>query len=494
MTTARLFGQAALGAALAAGGASAEAPINIGSRLELMVDDHLIERMNGGARLVLHPPTPREVAIVMDKPWEGSGCGYMTVFQDGDLYRMYYRGAHVVYTLDGYHETHQEVTCYAESTDGVRWVKPELGLCDFGGSKKNNIVWTGVGTHNFTPFKDANPKCKPEEQYKALGSGEGGLYPFKSADGIHWSLVSDKPVITKGAFDSQNLAFWDSVRGEYREYHRDFREGRDIRTCTSQDFLHWTDPVWLEYSPSRVSELYTNQITPYYRAPHLFLGFPTRYIDRGWSPSMEALPDLDYRRIRAAKSQREGTAITDGMFMSSRDGLHFHVWPESFIRPGLRTKYQWFYGDNYQNWGLVETKSDLEAAPKELSMYASEGSHEGDKNWWRRYTVRIDGFVSVNAPLSGGELITKPLVFEGSKLLLNFSTGAAGRIRIEIQDEQGKPIPGFALDDCSEIFGDALDRVVPWKDPAALKPLAGKQVRLRFELRDADLYAFQFQD
>jgi hypothetical protein len=81
-----------------------------------------------------------------------------------------------------------------------------------------------------------------------------------------------------------------------------------------------------------------------------------------------------------------------------------------------------------------------------------------------------------------------------SHLSLNFSTGAAGRIRMEIQDEQGQPFPGFALDDGPEIFGDALDRTVPWKDPAALKQLAGKPVRLRFELCDADLYAFQFRD
>jgi hypothetical protein len=131
---------------------------------------------------------------------------------------------------------------------------------------------------------------------------------------------------------------------------------------------------------------------------------------------MEALPQLDYRRVRAARSPREGTAITDGMFMSSRDGLHFHIWPESFLCPGLRTQYNWFYGDNYQNWGLVETRSDMDGAPHELSMYASKGSHQGDKNWWRRYTLRIDGFVSVQAPLSGGEFVTKPLVFQGSHL------------------------------------------------------------------------------
>ena len=105
------------------------------------------------------------------------------------------------------------------------------------------------------------------------------------------------------------------------------------------------------------------------------------------------------------------------MFMSSRDGLNFNVWPESFIRPGLRLKENWFYGDNYQNWGLVETPSTIEAAANEISVYASEASHLTESiERLRRYTIRVDGFVSVAAPLSGGELLTKPLVFDGSSL------------------------------------------------------------------------------
>ncbi|MCZ6678599.1 MAG: hypothetical protein O7E52_15290 [Candidatus Poribacteria bacterium] len=471
--------------------AQTDAPIEIGNRLELFVDDYLIDEISGATR-TLHAPQPQEVACVHDNPWEGSSSGYKTVFQDGDLYRMYYRGSHVIYTPDGYHDPHPQVVCYAESHDGIHWTKPELGLIAFDGDKQNNIIWEGVGAHNFAPFKDANPDCKPDEKYKALGSGEGGLYAFKSADGIHWSLMKDQPVITRGAFDSQNLAFWDTLRGEYREYHRDFREGRDIRTGTSRDFLNWSDPVWLEYAPERGSELYTNQVIPYYRAPHIFLGFPTRYIDRGWSESTKALPQLEYRRLRGSKSQREGTAVTDGMFMSSRDGYHFDIWPESFIRPGLRLRDNWFYGDNYQNWGLVETKSHIDGAPDEISIYASEASHQGDDCRWRRFTLRVDGFVSVQAPLSGGEFVTKPLIFEGAHLAMNFSTSAAGSILVEIQDESGNPIPGFGLDDCPEVFGDALERVVPWKNGTDVSQFAGRPIRLRFVLADANLYSIRF--
>ena len=180
--------------------------------------------------------------------------------------------------------------------------------------------------------------------------------------------------------------------------------------------------------------------------------------------------------------------------MSSRDGYHFQVWPESFIRPGLRTADSWFYGDNYQNWGLVETKSAIADAPKEISIYVTEGTAQDRAfGYIRRHTLRIDGFVSVNSPLDGGELVTKPIRFQGSRLLLNYSTSAAGSIRIEVQDEAGRPIPGFALADAPELYGDSLEQSALWKDGSNLKQLAGKTVRLRFVLKDADLYAIRFQ-
>jgi len=285
----------------------ADEVIHIGSRLELFVDEHLIDKMTG-AELKLHKPTPRAVAIVHDAPWEGNVCFYHTVFRDGDPFKMYYRGAH--YDEQAEKIIHQ-VVCYAESQDGIHWTKPELGLVAFNGSKRNNIVWDGIGSHNFAPMRDANPDCTPDAQYKALASGEGGLYAFKSSDGIHWSLMSDQPVITKGAFDSQNLAFWDTTRSRYVDFHRGFNEEggkrvRDIMTCTSTDFIHWTEPVWLEYPGALVEHLYTNQITPYYRAPHIFMGFPKRFV-----PSRKVL-------------EHRYSGVSDGVFMTSHDGLRFN--------------------------------------------------------------------------------------------------------------------------------------------------------------------------
>ncbi len=461
-------------------------PVDIGSRLELMVDDSLIESMTG-ARLTLHRPVEREVAIVLDQPWEGNNGGYVTVFQDGDLYRMYYRGKQLNWTGGKLTTPHAEYYCYAESADGIHWEKPSLGLVAHDGSTDNNIILSGLGCHNFSPFKDANPNCKPGEEYKALGSGaKGALVAFKSSDAIHWSTMAEAPVITEGAFDSQNIAFWDPIDEQYREYHRGFRDGRDVLTCTSDDFMAWTDPVWLEYDPSRLTQLYTNQVAPYYRAPHILLGFPTRYADSRakLGPLNEAISKV---------SERYGTDYTDSGFMTSRDRERFSVWSEAFIRPGPQEGGRWVYGDNYQNWGIVETPAADRRAPRELSVYATEGCWAGTSLSLRRYSLRVDGFSSASADMSGGELLTKPITFTGSELALNFSTSVAGGVRVELQDAIGKPIAGHALADSEDMFGDSLERVISWGGSSDVSALAGKPIRLRIEIRDADLYSYRFR-
>ena len=215
--------------------------LSIGGQRQLFVDDFLVERLDGAER-ELHHPVPREIAIRYDQPWEGNVSCYITIFKDGDTYRMYYNGAHAAFhgVLGTDRKAHAEFTCMAESADGIHWVRSVLGLVEFNGSKANNIVPVpGRWTHCFTPFKDASPACPPAERYKAVAFDHGsiGLYAFKSPDGIRWSMVGDQPIITEGRFDSQNLAFYDAERACYVAYIRNSRNGvRDIATATSPDF------------------------------------------------------------------------------------------------------------------------------------------------------------------------------------------------------------------------------------------------------------------
>lgn len=477
-------------------------PVDIGSRRELFVDQYLIERLDG-VRLELHRPVRREIVFRTDAAWEGNGSAYQSVFRDGDRFRLYYRGGnHPASKAYATNKNSWETLCLAESADGIHWTRPELNIVEFRGSTKNNLILDeamvreiGGSPAHTAAFKDTNPDCPREERYKIVivGSKPRGLYLLVSPDGIHFELNSDKPLTTAGAFDSQNLMFWDSVGAVYREYHRNFDQGvRGIMTAASKDPGCFPKPQWLEYPGATRQALYTNQVQPYYRAPHIFMGFPMRYNDRGWSQSMTELPGLEEREYRAKQHPRYGTTVTDAVFMTSRDGVTFHRWDEAFIRPGPATKDTWVYGDNFVFWGMIPTKSYLEGAPDEISLYATEGYWEGTFTSFRRYTLRMDGFVSLNAPLSGGEVVTKPLNFDGSQLEINFSTSAAGSIRVELQDAGGTPIPGFTLADCNLQFGDQLDRIVSWKSETDVRRLAGQPVRLRFELKDADLYSFRF--
>ncbi len=495
----------------AAGG---DTPVAIGSRRELFVGGFLVDRLGGGARLQLHHPEPRETVLVHDAPWEGTGSGYHSVFQDGDLYRMYYKAWHLDVTKGKVNTaSHPLFCCYAESDDGIHWHKPKLGLHEFNGSKANNIAIASgrmgpitVDAGHPAVFKDENPDAPADARYKAIvrSPKPHGLHALKSPDGLHWAPMADAPVITSGAFDSQNLAFWDPVRKEYRAYWRIFTSGttdaenwkpggvRAIRTATSPDFVNWSKPIDVAYVDSPAEHLYTNQIKPYYRAPHIFIGFPTRYVERGWSPSMRALPELEHREWRAGASLRYGTALTEGLLMASRDGVLFNRWNEAFLRPGIEREGTWHYGHQYIAWHVVETKSPLEGAPNELSLYAGESYWTGTSSELRRYTLRLDGFVSAGAPMSGGEVVTKLVTFEGDRLQLNFSTSAAGTLRVEFQDAAGRPIPGFTAADCDDVFGDAIQRTVTFQGSGDVGKLAGKPVRLRFVLNDADVYAFQF--
>ena len=445
---------------------SAAEVIDIGSRLELFVDDFLIDEFKGDAHQHVHQPEPREVVLVTGEPWEGNTCAYYTIFRDGDVYRMYYRGSHG--DVKTGKTQHPEVTCYAESRDGIHFTKPKLGIVEWDGSKENNIILEGLGTHCFVAFRDENPKCPPEARYKGISRGrpvgKAGLYVFHSADGIHWSLTKNEPVITDGYFDSQNLAFWDPVTGDYVDYHRTFvNKVRSIMTCRSSDFVNWTEPVLLKYSEGTPNEhLYTNAIRPYERAPHIRIGFPTRY--------------------RPSDSQVEP------IFMSSRDGLNFHRWNKAVIPPDAPQDRD----GNRSNY-MANALVSLTDNDRELAVYGSEAYYEGPDSRLRRFTYRVDGFVSVQGGTEGGELITKRLKFQGEQLVINFATKKGGSVNVELQDENGKPIPGFELSNCLPLAGDSIEQTVSWKSSDSVASLAGKTIRIRFVLRNADVYSIRFR-
>lgn len=452
-----------------------ESPIPIGSRLELFVDHHLVDRMEGVEFRLHHP----QMLPLPASPLVGA---YATVIKDGDLYRGYYRDVIPGYTGKRHSGHPGEITCYAESQDGHEWTFPALGLFEIDGSRENNVILANQPpfSHNFSPFLDTRRGVAPDERFKALAGHPGyardkkaeGLHAFVSADGRVWKKAVDEPVIPydktwSHAFDSQNVAFWSEVEQQYVCYFRTWATPhgrlRTVSRTTSTDFVTWSKPIAMD--PNLPGEhLYTSQTHPYFRAPHIYIALPTRYMAG---------------RVGASKTDAM-LGSTDILFMTTRAGTtsYDRLFAEAFIRPGLDPA-RWGSRSNYVALNVVPT------GEAEMSIYHAMSGH--------RYTLRTDGFVSVNAGLEEGGLVTKPLVFDGNTLVVNYSTSAAGSLRVEIQQPDGAPIPGFSQQDSQAHVGDQIVGHISWREKPDLKAWSGKPVRLKFVMKECDLYSFRFK-
>jgi hypothetical protein len=458
--------------------ASNAEPISIGSRRELFVDKLLIETMRN-TELRMHSPVkvPRPTSPLPERHM-------VTVIKDADRYRAYYRGADPAYRGETHTGHPGETVHYAESLDGHEWTFPRLKLHEFDGSLDNNVILAKQPPFltNFMPFLDTSPGIDPNERFKALAGYPGpgdkrgiqkkgmGLFAFVSSDGMNWTKLSE--VIPyqpewRHAFDSPNVSFWSEVEGQYVCYFRTWTETerlRSISRSTSKDFKSWTKPVAM--NPNLPGEhLYTNGTQPYFRAPHIYIAFPTRFV-----PGRGDAPVYD----------EKDTNATDILLMSTRAGSNHYdrLFTEAFIRPGLDPA-RWRNRSNYVALNVVPT------SPEEISIYHRSGD---------RYVLRTDGFVSVHAGAKPGELQTKPLVFAGRQLEVNYSTSAAGYLKVEIQQLDGKAIPGFRLEDCSPLYGDKIDQTVHWKSDKKLESLIGQSVRIRFAIQECDVYSFRFSN
>lgn len=449
-------------------------PAQIGNERQLFVDRLLIDRMDG-VRLKMHSPVRREAALRMEHPWEEKGVSYMATFKDGDRFRAWYRADAA---------THR--TAYAESKDGINWVKPMIGPIPFGDHKKTNLVWEGEDrAGNLSVLKDPNPDVPPGERYKGIVRGRSRILALVSEDGIHWRPFREKPLIDSYPVDSHNILIWDPRQEQYAIYLRGIRkvpgEPRDatswktlgvrwVRRSLSRDFRSWSEPRLIDSGSSPIEQFYTNDTVVYERAPGYFLMFPSRFV-------VERVPVPDWPA---------GSGVNDIVLLSSRDGLNWdRTFREAFLRPGPDPN-TWHERALYMEHGVLQT------GPRELSMYAMHNWRTDDTHI-RRLSLRLDGFASVHGDYDGGTLITRPLVFEGSELEINFATSAVGSLRFELRDGSNNPLPGFGLQDCDEIYGDEIDRVVKWKGSPDVSSLAGRPVRLHIQLRDADLYSFRFR-
>jgi hypothetical protein len=457
----------------------------IGSEKVLFADREFLEKVDG-AQLKLHPPRKTgERLIESEYPWESATINWFSVLKDGDKYRLWYE----CYDIDGWPTADDTSFCYAESTDGVRWTKPRLKLFSYQGSKDNNILFRMVGAdryrsrvHGSCVFVD--PSAPAESRYKCVsqglfqGIGERPYYVagMTSPDGLNWTRCAEPICLTFA--DSQYSAFWDESQRKYSLYGRvGGRGGRATGRSMSDRFDRFaplTDSCVLqvEANDPPESDLYNPACQQYPGAPGLYLMFPSLFRHRE-----------DTLEVRLAVS---------------RDGARW-TWPERdkpFIPLGS--------AGNFDSGSLYMANGACVPTGDEFSFYFSGSvlKHaeaelpqlKQAKN--RRVITRAvapkDRLVSVSAAEVEASIETPLLQFTGDRLLLNATARPTGWVRVGLLDSEGKPIASRSPADCQTMSGDKISWKVSWSDGQDVAPWSHKPVRLRIELRDADVFGFQF--
>jgi hypothetical protein len=463
--------------------AASPRPIDVGDRKQLFVDDRFIAARE---RVELRVNPPQKLGFLKDEkgqPYQG----HVARVIDADGTAKLYLG-------------HEDVRVL-ESDDGLTFRRTGAKL---------------PGGQFPTPFLDPH-ETDAARRYKLfhLEFGE----PFDPAKhGVYASHSADGVKFTKGERvlpffpDNPTVAHWDAQVGKYVVYTRAFDYGsenqRRVGRIETDDLLQpWPFTKAEKHRPfpsitnipvvysadtddDPHSDVYYNAAGPYPWADGIHLMFPTHF--RHFAPDRHP-----FVRPRV-KGQWEDYGMLEVQLAVSRDGVKWSR-PErtAYIPNGL--------ADEWDRWYTVAAPGLVRRGGYVYQYYYSSGRlhdsvvlrPEYDKAAKQEGGVgvvrqRLDGFVSADADHKGGWLTTPPLVFRGGRLRLNVDTGTMGTAFVELQDADGKPIPGFTLAECEEVGGNFLDQCVSWKGKADVSGLAGKAVRVHFKLKRAKLYAFQF--
>jgi len=442
-------------------------PVQLGSRKHLFIDESLVGSKSNIKLTCNSPYDRRKLNFGPDKSaWRAS---VMDV--DGKVY---------MYIPDGYGSA-EGLTRLRISHNGVDFKIPKLGAVEYQGSKDNEYVLAGVPLYG-SFFKDTRKHIDQAEKYKMTAwVANRGIYMYMSPDGIHWQRneCCMLPLVSGGGAET----FWDDQRGVYVDFiKRDasFKTkafgGGGRRACifeTTNPYITWpfkplekpyyegwpmpavTGEGPVIFGPNNNGQVYRTRAIKYPWAPDVYLAFVWRY----FSGDQHRQVDLGV----------------------SRDGINWKLFADEkwYLEPEE-------YEEVLSLYGLIRRNDEI------WQYFDYGGAHGGDKKRvYARLTQRLDGFVSLDAGAKVGTILTKPLVFEGSKLVLNIKCDQTAKIAIT--DENGAEIPGFGISNCQPIKGDHIRKTVSWDIGSDVNKLAGKTVRVKFQMLQGKLFAMQFE-
>jgi len=231
----------------------------------------------GGATLRLGPAKKHGVALLVgDRPWEPRiDNGYPNVLYDAERarYRLWYDCCVAVASRAICAAADLRGTLYAESRDGVRWTKPDLGLVAWppgGPDARNNIVL--LGTHGLGVFEDDRaPRARRFKAFGRMHGGAGGT--LTSRDGLRWSRPRVARVRPRPRWDTHANAFWDAARRRYVFYARGRDDGVGAalnRTVARTEARTWGGPYArakvVHAGATRDAQIYAQLVFPFYSA------------------------------------------------------------------------------------------------------------------------------------------------------------------------------------------------------------------------------------
>ncbi len=434
----------------------------IGTDRQLFIDDYIVDTELTTTQRLAAAPVKKEAVFTFDQSFERENAVYFSIVDmHNGTYRMYYKAT-----------SNRRRIAYIETKDGINWTRPRLN----NGIGSNLVTTTSVNPDNLFVFYDTNPNCPENQRLKGIYGqwGDGLFLEYTSTNGDNFNFWPEEakmmgtPTETKGCyFDSLNTVYYDNAKGKYVAFVRGFHEGdnynltkeyvqshsatvvRDIRYAESDDCINWTIPVPINYNDTNDWQMYTNGVSPYSRAPGVYVGLPTRFYAK--------------------------TNTTDALLMTSRDLINWNRTQTAFMNSTSEVS---SHGNCYPSVGFIQT------SPYELSFYMSEKSSASAAPVLYRYTIRTDGFYCEVADNEGDNLVTKEFIFEGSSLELNFAAGL-GEMRVIMTASDGTSIS-------TNWFSGDSTNYTPEFTNGTVADFQGKQVKLTFEMKNASLYAFKF--
>jgi hypothetical protein len=462
---------------------AAPAPIDVGGHKQLFIDNRFIAASD---RVELHMNPAQKLGLLRDekgKPFQGH---VSRVIEDGGKVRMYL-GAENVEVL--------------ESDDGLHFRRT--------GTRISGGTFPTIFLDSHEPDPARRYKLFHLESSAPFNPARDGVFASYSADGVHFKKVGRVlPFFT----DNPPLVLWDRRINKYVIYTRAFsyeseNQRRIGRIETDDPLKPWPyrktdkDHMFLSTKNVRVvleadkeddphSDIYYNAATIYPWAQDVYFMFTSQF--RHFSPKRNP-----YVRPRE-KGKWEDFGMLEAQLAVSRDGVHWS-------RPSREPYFPTGLADEWDRWYAVTGPGMARRGNYLYQYYNSSGRLHDSANLRPEYEKtakqvggvgvvrqRLDGFISADADHKGGWLQTPAVVFRGKRLRLNIDTGAMGTAFVQLEDAEGKPVPGFSFADCEEVAGNLIDQAVYWKGSPDVSTLAGKPVRIRFKLKRAKLYSFQF--